>query len=746
MNKKHIFVFINFTIFFFTINISFAQDTVNNLTVEKTEISGGAENSDFLENALKSGTINKYRYNSKISFKKAPNSVNALTTILGVDFDTDASTTGYYHIPPDPIGVAGPSHLVAVNNTSIRWSDKSGGSVTTKRLGENGSTHVGSFFESLTPVNGTFDPKVIYDQYNSRFVVVTLEKVSDGSDAANPANTSRILVAVSATSDPNGTWYYTAIDSKITIGGTETWADYPGFAINTDAIFITNNMFSFGGSSKGERLWIITKGDGSGGFYDSGGTAVVSVHDPATSAGIGYSSYQPAHMFGSAPASVLSYLVGYSGLSNGTNEFLRIITITGTHASPTFTSTTVSCGDLDDTGTSMPDAPQSGTGILIETNDRRSMQAVWRSNYLWTVAQIVPGSGTNSGEATTHWFKASASSSTPSTTISDQGDIGGEEIATSTYTFMPSIAVNSSGDMIVGFAASASTIFPGAYYAGRLSGDGAGTTNAAVVVKAGEDYYFRAFGGSQNRWGDYSGMSIDPADDFTFWVFNQYAKTRGTILGSYPTEDGVWGTVFAKVVDSPFPVELTSFEASIKGNKILLNWTTATEVNNYGFSVLRLRSATENDEWEEIGFVEGHGNSNSIKNYSYIDNSAEGGNLKYRLKQIDTDGSFEYSEEVEIVFNKSYNFSIEQNHPNPFNPTTMLNYTLQNDSKVIVEVYNTLGERVVKLFSGTQTTGKHSLSWNATGFSSGTYFARFTATSIQNNETFTEVKKLLLLK
>ena len=737
MKNKHLYVFFIFQIFLCTMNIAFGQETVNILTVEKTEISGGAEFSEFLENERKYGSIDKYQYKSNTVNKKAPNEINALTAILGVDFDTDASTTGFYHIPPDPIGVAGPSHLVAVNNTSIRWSDKSGGSVTTKRLGKNGSTHVGSFFESLTPVNGTFDPKVIYDQYNSRFVVVTLEKVSNGDDADDVNNTSRILVAVSATSDPTGTWYYTAINSKITIGGFETWADYPGFSVNTDAIFITNNMFSFGGSSKGERLWIITKGVGSGGFYDSGGTAVVNIYDPPATSGYTI-TYQPAHMFGSAPSSVLTYLVGYSSLSDGTNEYISVISVTGTHASATLEATLVSLGDIENTSTAMPDAPQSGTATLVETNNRRAMQAIWRSNALWAVTTIV----NSSTEATVHWVKATASSSTPSTPISDQGDIGGEGIATGTHTFMPSIAVNSSGDMIVGFAASASTIFPGAYYAGRLSGDGAGTTNSAVVVKAGLAYYVRTFGSSRNRWGDYSGMSIDPSDDATFWVFNQYAMTQGTDLGGGL---GRWGTVFAKVVDSPFPVEITSFTSNQKSNSIILNWTTATEINNYGFSIER-KSTIENREWEDVAFIEGHGNSNSIKNYSFIDNSAEGGLVKYRLKQIDTDGSFEYSDEIELVFNKSYKYSLEQNHPNPFNPTTMINYSIKNNSKVVVDIYNTLGQKVVELFSGTLNKGKHSVSWNASGFSSGTYFARFTATSLSNNETYSEVKKLLLLK
>ncbi len=198
---------------------------------------------------------------------------------------------------------------------------------------------------------------------------------------------------------------------------------------------------------------------------------------------------------------------------------------------------------------------------------------------------------------------------------------------------------------------------------------------------------------------------------------------------------------------SPLPVEINSFIAHLKDNKVILNWETSIEINNYGFEIQRIIENSETSPiWEKIGFVEGHGNSNSIKNYSFVDNSAEGGIVKYRLKQIDTDGSFEYSDEIEMNFSKLYKFALEQNYPNPFNPTTKLNYTIKNNSKVVIEVYNTLGQKVVELYSGTQNSGKHSVSWNATGFSSGTYFARFSATSLSNNETFSEVKKLLLIK
>jgi hypothetical protein len=188
----------------------------------------------------------------------------------------------------------------------------------------------------------------------------------------------------------------------------------------------------------------------------------------------------------------------------------------------------------------MPDAPQSGTATLIETNDQRSLNAVWRDNSLWSTAQVVPPSGDDAGEATAHWWEVDTS--TPaSLSVSQQGNVGGEDIAAGTYTFFPSIAVDGNGNMGIGFAASSAGMYCGAYYTGRLASDSPGTVQSTEVLAAGLDYYVRTFGSGRNRWGDYTGISVDPSDDETFWVFNEYALTRGTVIDS---EDGRWGTRF----------------------------------------------------------------------------------------------------------------------------------------------------------------------------------------------------------
>jgi len=189
--------------------------------------------------------------------------------------------------------------------------------------------------------------------------------------------------------------------------------------------------------------------------------------------------------------------------------------------------------------------------------------------------------------------------------------------------------------------------------------------------------------------------------------------------------------------DEPLPVELTSFTATVKSNAVNLKWETETEVDNYGFDVERCVS---NYEWEKIGFVEGHGNSNSPKFYSFIDKNPMGGcKFQYRLKQIDTDGKYEYSDvvEVEIV---PMEFALYQNYPNPFNPSTTIRYSLPNTSSVEIFVFNTIGEMIEREIVENQETGNYEWIFVGNDLSSGTYFYKLQAGS------FVETKKMLLLK
>ncbi len=449
-------------------------------------------------------------------------------------------------------------------------------------------------------------------------------------------------------------------------------------------------------------------------------------------------------MFGTAQSGVGTFLVLYSGLSNGTNESVNVIRVSNSLTNPTFTGQDVSLGNIDNTGGSYLDAPQQGTSTLISTNDRRTQNAVWRNNALWTAFTVVPNSGADAGQVTAHWVKINTGTLS-SLSVADQGNIGGEDIATGTYTFFPSISVNSNGDAIIGFAASGPNIYPGAYYAGRYSSTPTGTVLASQVVRTGVDYYVRQFGGTRNRWGDYSGSCVDPSNDLTFYIFNQYALTRGSILTAYPTEDGRWGTAWGVVPTSELPVELTNFSSVVNNGIVNLSWQTATETNNYGFDVERKVVSDQQSVFEKIGFVSGAGNSNAPKDYSFTDQPTGGTKFSYRLKQIDNDGNYKYYDAINVTLSENQTAELMQNSPNPFNPSTAIKFYISKSSNVSIKIYDMLGKEVTTLVDRQTDAGYHIVYWNGndkygSDVSSGVYLYKLTAGS------FTQTKKMLMLK
>ena len=191
-------------------------------------------------------------------------------------------------------------------------------------------------------------------------------------------------------------------------------------------------------------------------------------------------------------------------------------------------------------------------------------------------------------------------------------------------------------------------------------------------------------------------------------------------------------------LDVALPVELTSFNANVDGNKVNLLWQTATELNNYGFDVER-KSQTES--WSKIGFVPGHGNSNSIKNYVFTDNNISGtGKLQYRLKQIDNDGTFKYSDVTEVNIATPEDYALEQNYPNPFNPSTLIKFSLPKPGFVKLKVYNLLGQDVVTLVNKYMNEGTHKVNLDMTGYPSGVYIYKLDANG------FSDTKKMIYLR
>ncbi|GBD89322.1 hypothetical protein BMS3Abin04_00026 [bacterium BMS3Abin04] len=223
-----------------------------------------------------------------------------------------------------------------------------------------------------------------------------------------------------------------------------------------------------------------------------------------------------------------------------------------------------------------------------------------------------------------------------------------------------------------------------------------------------------------------------PDDAYTAQPLSKYKRVKrlstGNSVSDYDgTDDDDNATPGSLETDQVLPVELTTFSASIINNNVKLKWQTATEVNNYGFYVERQKSEVGNQksEWNELGFVNGHGNSNSPKEYSFIDKTAENsGKYFYRLKQVDVDGQFEYSPEIEVTFGAPAKFELSQNYPNPFNPTTNIRFTLPEAGIVKLAVYNLLGQKVADLVNGNMEAGFHNITFNGSNLATGIYIYR----------------------
>jgi hypothetical protein len=174
---------------------------------------------------------------------------------------------------------------------------------------------------------------------------------------------------------------------------------------------------------------------------------------------------------------------------------------------------------------------------------------------------------------------------------------------------------------------------------------------------------------------------------------------------------------------SPLPVELVKFVATTDLKTVKLTWSTATEVNNYGFNVERSSTGA----WQKIGFVQGHGNSNSPKNYSFTDSSPIAGKVQYRLKQLDTDGKYEYSSAVGINIATPANFLLAPNFPNPFNPSTKISYCLPIDGFVRLKVYDVLGREVSSIVNEIEKAGSYSVTFDGSRLASGVYICRMSS-------------------
>ncbi len=326
--------------------------------------------------------------------------------------------------------------------------------------------------------------------------------------------------------------------------------------------------------------------------------------------------------------------------------------------------------------------------------------------------------------------------------------LGGKTAGTWYVDFMAYIPAGKYGyyNILADFAGASSLWAFQAYF----NAGGTGTIDAGGASAATFTYPHDAWFAVQFK------VDLD-ADQAQFWV-------NGTSVYTWQYTLGTFGTPVPKVLDAsdifapnavaannamyidnfyfsdqPFiPVELTSFIANVNTlGQVVLNWETATEVNNQGFEIER---RTETSEYRTIGFVEGFGTTTEPKSYIYTDVTAENGINYYRLKQVDFNGTYEYSSEIEVDVTGPLTFDLAQNYPNPFNPSTSIKYSVPESGNIRLSVFNIVGEEVAVLVDGFSQAGFYEVTFDASNLSTGVYLYKLqSANSVQT-------KKMMLLK
>ena len=255
----------------------------------------------------------------------------------------------------------------------------------------------------------------------------------------------------------------------------------------------------------------------------------------------------------------------------------------------------------------------------------------------------------------------------------------------------------------------------------------------------------------------FTDISLDAGVNWTYFLMPQFQDYSA--FNSKMVDESRWYLTGTQFLQSGFvlftdnsggvPVELTSFNAELIDDQVNLNWTTASELNNLGFEVER---KSENSDWRTIGFVEGKGTTTEIQNYFFIDDlfGVNEPRLIYRLKQIDFNGTYDYSDEIEVE-KAPASFSIEQNYPNPFNPSTKIKFTIpsvETTRRVVfttLRVYDILGNEIATLVNEEKPAGEYEVEFNVAQvsrpeISSGVYFYQLQA------GTFVQTKKMVYLK
>ena len=401
-------------------------------------------------------------------------------------------------IPPDTAGAVSDNHVFNPLNNDIGVFDRTGNLLL--------SISLDNFWNTFHANINAFDPKVVYDPYEQRFIFVTV------ANAQQP--TSSLLIAVTESDDPTGNWATLQIQVDPNEQGP-VWLDYPSLGFSQDKITVQLNLFTIAGNNfAGSSVYVFDKHE----FYspphspsvslfvlpDQGGTQV-----PAT-------TYDPnlATQF---------LMTRWTGNFQG-DGYLAVYEITGSVAQQTVQFTRL--GFIRAVGqTWMSFSPsgdfgsQLGTPRRIDCGDDRLLAVVYRNGALWCSHTVyVPAPGPTRTAA--QWWEVD----TNTWTVQQLGRVEDAQ-GTKVYAF-PTISVNKDGDAVLGMSEFSPQQHPSSVYAYRLANDPAGQMRGPTVFAPGLSSYFKTFGGAANRWGDYSATQVDPVNDTDFWTVQEFASAQ----------------------------------------------------------------------------------------------------------------------------------------------------------------------------------------------------------------------------
>lgn len=444
-------------------------------------------------------------------------------------------------IPPDTHGAAGPNHLMVTLNTQVRYQNRAGAVLGTLTLN--------AFWQSVGNPSA-FDPKVLYDPYNDRWMFTAVANARQAS--------SSVLIGVSRTNDPTGVWNLYRVDADPT---DLVWADYPSIGFNRDWIVVQLNMYHISDNNfDRSHIYAFNKAN----LY-AGGTATFTLFSRSD---IG-ATQVPAITHDNTLATL--YLLQNWNSANGQ---LRRYTITGPVGSEVLT-----LGALIASGSSwsatpaggLDFAPQLGSTRRIQNNDARMQNLVYRDGRLWCAHTIFLPPGSTPDHSAVQWWSLSAAG-----VIQQRARI--EDPSGFTFYAFPTIAVNSTNDALIGFSRFAAGQYAGANYAFRAETDPVNTLRSDFVLKAGEAPYYKIFGGTRNRWGDYSSTVVDPVNDSDLWTIQEYAATP---VGGFDR----WGTWWGRIVPPNFSINATPPSQTVRPGESTTYTVTVTGTTGFSGTV-----------------------------------------------------------------------------------------------------------------------------------------------------------------